>query len=92
VSRVCRLATLAALVSLCGCRSSEPPPPDISLTIATGGTGGSFYPLGAALARIYSARTPGVRATSRSTVASVFNVQAVQQGKADVAFTQGDVA
>jgi len=64
----------------------------VPVTILTGGTGGSFYPLGAALADIYTKRIPAVRAVALSTVASVFNVQAIQQGKADVAFTQGDVA
>jgi len=62
------------------------------ITIATGGTGGVYYPLGGALAQIYTATIPGVNASAQSTVASVFNVQAIQQGKADVAFTQGDVA
>ena len=58
----------------------------------TGGTGGSFYPLGEALAGLYTQKIPSIRMTAQSTVASVFNVQAIQQGKADVAFTQGDVA
>lgn len=58
----------------------------------TGGTGGSFYPLGETLARLYTQRLPAIHMTARSTVASVFNVQAIQQGRADVAFTQGDVA
>ncbi len=62
------------------------------LTIATGGTGGVYYPLGAALAQIYTDRIPGVTASAQATVASVFNVQAVHRGKADVAFTMGDVA
>ena len=62
------------------------------LTIATGGTGGVYYPLGGALAQIYSAALPGVNASAQSTVASVFNVQAVQQGRADLAFTMGDIA
>jgi len=62
------------------------------LTIATGGTGGVYYPLGGALARIYSEKIPNVNASAQSTVASVFNVQAVQQGRADLAFTQGDIA
>lgn len=74
----------------CGAAPAAPAP--ATLTLLTGGTGGSFYPLGAALADIYTQRIPGIRAVAQSTVASVFNVQAVQQGKADVAFTQGDVA
>jgi TRAP transporter TAXI family solute receptor len=82
------------LVCVCvpaGCRPAAPRP-ITTLTIATGGTGGVYYPLGDALARLYTRSIPDVRATALATVASVFNVQAVQQGKADLAFTQGDVA
>jgi len=74
-----------------GCQQAVAPP-KTALTILTGGTGGSFYPLGEALAGIYSQRIPSISATAQSTVASVFNVQAVQQSRADLAFTQGDVA
>jgi uncharacterized protein len=83
---------VAVVAAFAGCRREPPGDPPIPITIATGGSGGSFAPLGATLARIYSTRLPGVQATAVSTVASVFNVQAVQQGRVDVAFTQGDVA
>lgn len=81
---------LAAFAVACSAAPVKPVP--ATLTLLTGGTGGSFFPLGAALADIYTQRVPDIRAVAQSTVASVFNVQAVQQGKADVAFTQGDVA
>lgn len=79
------------LMAALGCR--EAPNQSVTLlTIATGGTGGVYYPLGGALARIYTREIPRVTASAQATVASVFNVQAVYQGKADVAFTQADVA
>src|SRR5262245_5407127 len=81
-----------ALLGLCAACARIQQTPDTSLTILTGGTGGSFYPLGEELARIYNRAVPHMRATAKSTVASVFNVLAIQEGKADVAFTQGDVA
>lgn len=83
---------LAAAALTAACLSRPAPPPPTPLTILTGGTGGSFYPLGEALAGIYSQKIPSIRMTAQSTVASVFNVQAIQQAKADIAFTQGDVA
>ena len=83
------LATIAA--AGCGGGGSGTPSRTF-ITIATGGTGGTYYPLGGALAQIWSTAIPGVNASAQSTVASVFNVQAVEQGKADVAFVQGDVA
>jgi len=84
-------AALAMLGMYAACRPAKPTPAT-SLTILTGGTGGSFYPLGEELARIYNRAIPGMRATAQSTVASVFNVLAIEQGKAEVAFTQADVA
>jgi TRAP transporter TAXI family solute receptor len=51
-----------------------------------------YYPLGDGLAAIYNRKIPGIHATAEATVASVFNVEAIQRGDADLAFTQGDVA
>src|SRR3970282_3053073 len=81
-----------AAVSILGSGGASCPARRTFITMGTGGTGGVFYPLGGALAQVYSTAIPGVNASAQSTVASVFNVQAIQQGKADVAFTQGDVA
>jgi TRAP transporter TAXI family solute receptor len=93
VSRPVLLLALTTTLTLAiACSRVPEPAPARALTLVTGGTGGSFYPLGIALADLYSARIGSLRVTAQSTVASVFNVQAVQQAKADVAFTQGDVA
>lgn len=75
-----------------GCSTSDIGETRAAMMIATGGTGGVYHPLGETLARIYSEQVPGITATAHATVASVFNVQAIQKGAADVAFTQGDVA
>lgn len=82
---------LAAVVSTACEREAETADP-VELSILTAGTAGSFYPLGRELARIYSTSVPGVRASVRSTVGSVFNVMSIQRGEADIAFTQADVA
>jgi TRAP transporter TAXI family solute receptor len=62
------------------------------LSIATGGTGGVYYPLGGGLANILSKSLPGVEATAEVTSASVDNVKLVGAGKADIAFTLADTA
>ena len=62
------------------------------LSIATGGTGGVYYPLGGALANVLGKALPGVEATAEVTSASVDNIKLVGAGKADVAFTLGDTA
>lgn len=60
------------------------------LSIATGGTGGVYYPYGGALARIYTEQIPGLQVTAEVTGASVDNLKLMQQGRADLAFTLAD--
>ena len=62
------------------------------LSIATGGTGGVYYPLGGGLANLLTRAIPGVDATAEVTSASVDNIKLVGAGKADLAFTLGDTA
>jgi TRAP transporter TAXI family solute receptor len=60
------------------------------LSIATGNTGGVYYPYGGGLARIISQSLPRVDATAEVTAASIDNLKLIQQGKVDIAFTGGD--
>jgi uncharacterized protein len=62
------------------------------LSIATGGTGGVYYPLGGGLANVLSKSLPGVEATAEVTSASVDNMKLVGAGRADIAFTLSDTA
>jgi len=62
------------------------------LTIATGGTGGIYFPLGGTIARIYSESLPGINASAQSTGGSLFNCGAVDGGQADIGFSMADVA
>jgi TRAP transporter TAXI family solute receptor len=62
------------------------------LSIATGGTGGVYYPLGGGLANLLPKAIPGVEATAEVTSASVDNVKLVGTGRADVAFVLADSA
>ena len=64
----------------------------VRLSIATGGTGGVYYPLGGALANLLARTLPGLDATAEVTSASVDNVKLIGAGKADIAFTLGDTA
>ncbi len=60
------------------------------LSIATGNTGGVYYPYGGGLAKVISASIPGVEATAEATNASVDNLMLLQQGKVDIAFSLAD--
>jgi len=62
------------------------------LTIATGGTGGVFFPYGGGLARIFTERMPNTQATGQVTGGSVDNVKLLHQGDADVGFSTLDSA
>jgi hypothetical protein len=60
------------------------------ITVLTGGTSGVYYPLGAALSKIYSEKIQNVRPSVQATKASVENLNLLQQGKGEIAFTLGD--
>ena len=60
------------------------------LSIATGGTGGVYYPYGGGLAKLISENIDGVSATAEVTGASIDNLKLLQQGRADLAFTLAD--
>lgn len=62
------------------------------LSIATGGTGGVYYPLGGGLAALMSKYLPGVEATAEVTTASVDNMKLLHANKVAVAFTLPDSA
>jgi TRAP transporter TAXI family solute receptor len=60
------------------------------INVLSGNTGGVYYTLGGALSNIYSAKIPGVRASSQATRGSADNLNILQQGRGEIAFTQGD--
>lgn len=60
------------------------------LSVATGGTGGVYYPYGGALAQVITENLPGVDATAEVTAASVDNLKLIRDGKSDLAFTLAD--
>jgi TRAP transporter TAXI family solute receptor len=77
-------AATASLSLTVGARADE------FITVLSGGTSGVYYPLGVALAKIYGEKIPGARPTVQATKASVENLNLLQQGKGEVAFTLGD--
>jgi uncharacterized protein len=84
--KLARFGLLAALIALApiGAKADE------FINILTGGTGGVYYPLGVALSKIYAEHIKGAKPTVQSTKASVENLNLLQQGKGELAFTLGD--
>jgi hypothetical protein len=60
------------------------------LSIATGGTGGVYYPYGGAIARVITQHLPGVEATAEVTAASVDNLKLIRDHKSDIGFSLAD--
>ena len=60
------------------------------LSIATGGTGGAYYPLGGGLAELINSHVEGARAVAEVTGASVENMGLVWRGDSDIAFALAD--
>jgi TRAP transporter TAXI family solute receptor len=60
------------------------------INILTGGTSGVYYPLGVALSQIYTDSIEGARPSVQATKASVENLNLLQAGKGEIAFTLGD--
>jgi TRAP transporter TAXI family solute receptor len=60
------------------------------LSIATGGTGGVYYPMGGGLAEVINAHVEGYSATAEVTGASVENMGLIATGDADLAIGLAD--
>src|SRR5262249_19610547 len=61
-----------------------------NLSIATGGTGGVYYPLGGGMAAVLSKFVPGMQATAEVTGGSVANLQLIGTGKPYLGLTMAD--
>jgi uncharacterized protein len=60
------------------------------INVLTGGQSGVYYPLGVALSQIYAKAIPDAKTSAQATKASAENLNLVQAGKGEVAFTLGD--
>ncbi|BAL82028.1 putative TRAP transporter solute receptor, TAXI family [Selenomonas ruminantium subsp. lactilytica TAM6421] len=61
------------------------------LNIGTGGTAGTYYPIGGAMAEILNKDIPGMNASAQSTGASVANINMLKDGSVDLAIVQNDI-
>jgi hypothetical protein len=77
---------LAAVLSLAPVAASA----DDFVNILTGGTSGVYYPLGVAISKVLTDKVPGTRPSVQATKGSVENLNLIQGGKGEVAFTLGD--
>ena len=64
----------------------------ISLSIATGPTGGVYYPMGGGMANVLTKYVPNLNATAEATAGSIANLQFILTKKADVALSMADAS
>jgi TRAP transporter TAXI family solute receptor len=64
----------------------------VTIAIATGGTGGVYYPLGGGMANVLSKYVPGYAATARVTGGSVDNLKLIGTKQSEVALVMVDAA
>ena len=82
------LAAAAAIGVAAGAAAQE----KVTISIATGPTGGVYYPMGGGLANVLSKYVPGYAANAEATAGSIANLQLLGQKKADVAFSMADAS
>ena len=63
-----------------------------NISVATGGTGGVYYPMGGGIAAVLSKFVPGMQATAEVTGGSVDNLKLVGTGKSYIGFTMTDAS
>jgi TRAP transporter TAXI family solute receptor len=86
---IIRTAALAAALAFAG---AVPAQDKVTISIATGPTGGVYYPLGGGIANVLSKYVPGYAANAESTAGSVANLQLMNQKKSDLALSMADAA
>ncbi len=85
--RVVASVLLGSALALSGAAKAQE---KYSLSIATGGTGGVYYPLGGGLANLLSKYVPGLQATAEVTGGSIDNLKLIATGKPYIAFSMAD--
>jgi len=73
------------------CAAAQPALAD-NLSIATGGTGGVYYPIGGGMASLLSKKVPGLEATAEVTGGSVDNLKLVGSDETYIGMTMSDAA
>lgn len=79
---------LFAAVLLAGCSKANAKKDYI---LATGGTGGTYYPFGGAIANIWNTKIENMNVTAQATGASAENLRLINKGDAEFGTVQNDV-
>lgn len=89
------LVLTLSLTGLTGCSSDQEQDAGVTkkkINIATATTGGGFYPIGIAMAQLFNENIPEINASTSTSAGSVENISLLQNGEAQLAFSQSNVA
>lgn len=94
------VALLVISLALVACSPSAPPsdggqpapPRTARLIIGTGGVAGSYYPLGGAMARVWTSNIENVQVSAQSTGGSLENIRLLERGEIELCLIQNDIA
>ncbi|MBQ8679611.1 MAG: TAXI family TRAP transporter solute-binding subunit [Treponema sp.] len=78
-------SVLGALLVLTSCNEKK------NYILATGGTSGTYYPFGGAIANIWNTKIENMNVTAQATGASAENLRLISNGDAEFATVQNDV-
>lgn len=81
------MATLMVVATFAGAATAK-----TFVSIATGGTGGTYYPVGGGIADVVSRHAPELQVTAETGNASVANLNLIGTHQIEVAIVQNDVA
>lgn len=99
------IVVLVMSMALAGCSQPAPaeepaegnteeqaPAETLELAFATGGTSGTYYPLGGSIANVWNNNVDGINVTIQPAGASVENINRVASGEVDIVMAMNNVA
>ena len=86
-----RIAIVLALMLLFAVVFTACAPAKVNMILATGGTSGTYYPFGGAMAQIFNTKIENMNITAQATGASVENCKLLGKNEAELAILQNDM-
>ena len=86
-SSIIAAAVLGLALLATGCKG----PTNKNYILATGGTSGTYYPFGGAIANIWNTKIENMNVTAQATGASAENLRLINKGEAEYGIVQNDV-
>ncbi|MFC2013214.1 TAXI family TRAP transporter solute-binding subunit [Chloroflexota bacterium] len=86
------LVVVTLVFSIAGCGSKDIPVELVKFTMVTGGTTGTYYPIGGAIAKITTDFVAGAEATTITSEGSVANARSIGSKEAELALIENTIA